>query len=547
MRRILLLTLVSLSASSLLAQNAPTSQPARERAAGRPASIRQVSLEEAITMADRSSETLDIARSVVTRARGQQLVARSQFLPQLDANVAYARTLASQFEGFSFGGPDTSTFRSLCTPNLPSSATPAERQAALDQAQTCQAAGGGVDFSSVGFGARNQWTLGLQFSQPVFTGGRNLGTRAAANASRRAADIELTAQRAQLILDVTEAYYNAVLASRLADIAQTTLALSDEVLRQTTRMRQVGSAAEFDLLRAQVARDNQLPVVLRRRSEATIATYRLKQMLELPLDDSLELTTPIDDAPVPTVAGVSAERAAAPDTSAASRSTVREASENVKAQEGLLLAARSARFPTISITSGYQRLFFPINTFPELNDFRENWTIGVSAGVSLFSGGRVSGQVLTAQANLREARAREKQARELAALDARIAVSQLEQAEASWRASQGTAEQARRAYTIDQVRYREGISTQTDLTQSQLLVEQAMVNRAVAARDLAVARMRLALLKDLPLTPPGAGAGTGTDMGAGATGAPGAASQPAPQPPRTTTTSASSTSGSFQQ
>jgi outer membrane protein len=541
MRKVLLVAVVSLSGSSLLAQASPTSEVRR------PTSVRQVSLEEAITLADRSSETLDIARASVTRARGQQLVARSQFLPQLDASVGYARTLASQFEGFSFGGPDTNTFQSLCTPNVPANATPAERQAAIDQARTCPAAGGGPDFSSVGFGAKNQWTVGLQFSQPVFTGGRNLGTRAAANAGRRAADIELIAQRAQLILDVTQAYYNAVLASRLVEIARTTLAQNDEVLRQTTRARQVGSAAEFDLLRAQVARDNQVPVVLRRRSDAIVANLQLKQLLELPLEDSLVLTTPIDDAPVPTVARVTAETVAEADTSVGNRSTVREANENVKAQEGLLRVARAERYPTIAITSGYQRLFFPTSTFPAVNDYRENWTIGVSAGVSLFSGGRVSGQVLTAQANVREARAREKQARELAALDARIALSQLEQAEATWRASQGTAEQARRAYTIDQVRYREGISTQTDLTQSQLLVEQAMVNRAVAARDLAVARMRLALLKDLPLTTPGAGAGAGFDAGAGGAGAGSAMPQPAPQQPRTTTTSASSTSGSFQQ
>ena len=534
MRRIFLAAVVSLVATNLAAQD--QTRPAS--AAPRQPTLRQVSLEEAISLADRSSETVEIARAAVARAQGQQRVARSQFLPQLNGSVAYARTLASQFEGFSFGGPDTNTFRSVCTPNIDPSATPAERQAAIDQARTCPAAGGGPDFSSVGFGAKNQWTFGLQFSQPVFTGGRNLGSRNAANAGRRAADIELTAQRAQLILDVTEQYYNTVLASRLVEIAQTTLAWNDEVLRQTTRARQVGSAAEFDLLRATVARDNQVPVLLRRRSDAIVATLRLKQMLELPLDDSLQLTTSIDEALVPNVASVSAERTAAPDTAADSRATVREASENVKAQEGLLRVARSERFPTISITSGYQRLFFPLNTFPQFNDYRENWTIGVSAGVSLFSGGRVSGQVLTAQANLREARARQKQARELAALDSRIALSQLEQAEATWRASQGTAEQARRAYTIDQVRYREGISTQTDLTQSQLLVEQAMVNRAVAARDLAVARMRLALLKDLPISTSGFGA-------APAAGATMLLSPPAPQQP--STPRAASATGSNQQ
>jgi outer membrane protein TolC len=87
----------------------------------------------------------------------------------------------------------------------------------------------------------------------------------------------------------------------------------------------------------------------------------------------------------------------------------------------------------------------------------------------------------------------------VAALDARVALSALEQAQATWAASAGTAQQAARAYSIDQIRYREGISTQTDLSQSRLLLEQALANRAQAARDLAVARVRLALLRDLPI------------------------------------------------
>ncbi len=532
MRRIFALTTLLLAASTLPAQND----------AARATPVRQISLEDAIRIADRSSEAIEIARAAVTRANGQQRIARSTFLPQLDASASYARTLASQFEGFSFGGPDTNTFRSVCTPNIPATATPAERQAALDQARTCQAAAGGPDFGSVGFGALNQWTIGLQFSQNVFTGGRASGQRMAANAGRTAADIELTAQRAQNILDVTLAYYNTVLASRLAEIADATLSMSDDVLRHTTRARQVGSSSEFELLRAQVSRDNQVPVMLQRRSDRTIALLRLKQLLEIPLDDSLELTTSIDEAPASTI--TTAEGAldvARPvaDTSADMRATVREASENVKAQEGLLRAARADRWPTLAVTSGYQRLFFPAGVAPDLTDYRENWTIGMSARVSLLSGGRTSGSTLVAQANLREARARLQQAREFAALDSRIALSQLAQAEATWRASQGTAEQARRAYSIDQIRYREGISTQTELAQSQLLVEQAMVNRAVAARDLAVARMRLALLKDLPLN--ASGSATGANTGA----APSTMPLP-PQQPRTTG-AAAPTSGSIQQ
>ena len=317
-----------------------------------------------------------------------------------------------------------------------------------------------------------------------------------------------------------------MLADRLVEIADTTLAQTNELLRQTTLARRVGNTSEFDLLRATVSRDNQRPVVIQRRGDRDIAYLRLKQLLNLPLDEPVSLTTPIDEpATVTRViaanAGTQTEAMAslaanatidtlaplpAIDTLTATRASVRQSEENVSAQEGLLTVARADRLPTLAITSTYQRLFFPNSITPNLSQYSENWTIGGSLGISLFSGGRVSGQIEVAQANLDEARARLQSSRELAALDTRVALNQLAQAEAAFVASRGTAGQARRAYRIDQIRFREGISTQTDLTQSRLLLEQAEANQALTARDLAVARARVVLLHDLPINTTALGA-----------------------------------------
>jgi hypothetical protein len=117
----------------------------------------------------------------------------------------------------------------------------------------------------------------------------------------------------------------------------------------------------------------------------------------------------------------------------------------------------------------------------------------------LFTGWRIRGDELVARANVDEARLRLRQTTELAALDAQSSLASLAEAEAAWAASAGTAEQAARAYTIAEVRYREGISTQVELSESRILLQQAQANRALAARDLQVARVRLALLRDLPL------------------------------------------------
>jgi len=491
-----------------------------------PAPRRALTLDEAIRLAAKESEQLQIARAGIRRAGGQLRQARSGYLPQLNSNLQYGRALRSQFSALaSGGGPDTSTTpkpQSLCSPPLPANPTPAERAAALAAATTCPSAQG-IDFSRVGFGARNSWTLGLSFSQNVFTGGRLRGLNAAASANERSARIELTSQRAQLALDVTQAYFDAVLADRLVQVADTSLAQTDELLRQTTVARQVGNTSEFELLRATVTRDNQRPVVIQRRGDRDVAYFRLKQLLNLPLDQPLSLVTPIEQpetitriiaANATTLPAVGQVTRAAYDTTAPlptadtvtdDRAPVRESAEALRAQEGQLRVARADRLPSLAITSNYQRLFFPSQFFPTLSQFSENWNVGGSITLPLFTGGRITGNIDVAQANLEQARAQLQQAKELAALDTRVAFNQLQQAEAAFNASRGTAAQAQRAYAIDQIRYREGISTQTDLLQSRLLMEQAAVNQATSARDLAVARARIVLLRDLPINVQGVG------------------------------------------
>ena len=475
-----------------------------------------LSLDDAIRVAARESEALTIARAGIARTSGQIKQARSQYYPQLNSSLAYSRTLRSQFSALSGGATTkdssaTPAPQSVCAPRIAATATAAERAAALAQAQTC-AAVQGIDFSKVGFGARNQYTFGLALSQSVYSGGRVAGQTDAAEAQRRSAQIDLGSQRAQLALDVTQAYFDAVLADRLVVIADTSLAQTEELLRQTRVARQVGNQSEFDLLRATVSRDNQRPVLITRRGDRDVAYLRLKQLLNMPLDMPLQLTTPLDEPSAITsiiARGAGSDEAngvAASDTTVGRRAPVRESEEAVRAQEGQLKSARADLRPSLSITSNYQRLFFPSNLFPSINQYSENWTVGGSLSLSLFNGGRVSGQVEVARANLDEARARLQQSKELASLDTRVALNQLQSAEASFQASRGTAQQAQRAYGIDQLRYKEGISTQTDLTQSRLLLEQAVANQAQSARDLAVARARIALIRDLPINTAALGA-----------------------------------------
>ena len=469
-----------------------------------------LTLEEAVRTAESQSEAIRIARAGVQRAQGQQYQARSQRFPQLNGSASYTRTLASQFSSAGGSAPAVDTTKPKPPPSpcdqylLGPTATTAERLAGLEDASRCALGSNPFSsFGSLGFGAKNQYNLGLSLSQNLFAGGRIQAQNAVANAGRRSAEIELAAQRAQLRLDVTQEYFDAALADRLVALAESSAVQTENVLKQTQLARTVGNVSEFELLRAQVSAANQRPIVIQRQSDREVAYLRLKQLLNIPLESLVQLTTAVDDV---TAINSALEAAGLADTSATDRATVREAAAAIDAQRGLLKVAKAQRFPTLALTSAYGKVAFPLTNFPQSGDFRTNWTIGLASQIPLFTGGRIKGEQLVAEANVREAQARYDQVREFAALDSRVTLSNLSQARSAWLASLGTAEQANRAYSIAEVRYKEGISTQLELNDARILLEQAVTNRALAARNLQVARVKLALLPDLPLQTTGASA-----------------------------------------
>ncbi len=465
-----------------------------------------LSLPDALDLARQSSETVELARTGLRRSEGQLFQARSGYFPQLSGSASYTRTLASQFSSLQSDSPDTTTAPASCErfradPTMPIGA----RVDSLESAVECLSSVNPFSaFSDLPFGRENQYSFGLQLSQNLFTGGRLSGQNRAAQATRRASEIGVTAAEAALTLDVTRAYLDAILADRLLDIARASLGQADSTYEQVRLGAEVGTQAEFDLLRAQVARDNQRPVVIQRAAARDIAYLRLRQLLNLPTERPVELASRLDDSTAAPIPGVPMELEAA-DTALQQRAPVQQAEAAVAAREGLLKAARAQHFPSLTLTSQYAQLAYPSSAFPGAGDFVTDWTVAVALQLPIFTGGRIHGDVMVARANLDEARQRLSLTRKAAQLDAFTASSNLAAARATWEASRGTVEQARRAWSIAQIRYREGISTQLELNDARLQLQQAEANRAQATRDLQVARVRAALLPDLPLAQAGDG------------------------------------------
>ena len=474
------------------------------RAQPQPASggraVRMLSLDEAITVAGRQSESVRVAEAGVLRARGQFYQARSQALPQVNATGSYQKQLQSQFKALAGSAPAPDPNAppapvALCSPYIPTGATPEQRAAALAQSQSCAQADGFGSITRV-FANPNTIVLGLSGSQALFNGGRIVAGVRAAEAGRRSADIGVTAARTQATLDVAQAYFDAVLTDRLVAISESSLVQTERAFRQTAIGREVGNVSEFDLLRAQVSRDNQRPLLIqargaaRRRLPAPPPAARPAARRAARADDRRSPRAALGDrraSRAPQAAGRRARRrrpagprarrgatrvatgqrhatprfahrdrrpgrgarrrsracaarstapSRPPTRAARARASARQTRENVTAQRNLLRVARAQRLPSLQLSTNYQRFAYPRATASRCrrrstSSSQLDRSLGVS--VPILTGGRIRGDQLIAQANLREAEQSARQVEELAALDARLAITQLEQAEAALR------------------------------------------------------------------------------------------------------------------
>ena len=402
-----------------------------------------LSVDDVMARAAEASDDADASQAAVFRAVAEKRRALSEWLPQVNGIASYDRTIATIYDDEQLEG------------------TP--------------------------FGQRNAYALSLSVVENLFAGFASTSRRKAALANMTSAQVGLAQARAQAVYDCVQAYYDALLAAELESIASATYAQADAVLQSLEASYGQGNSSEFDFLRAKVARDTQQPAVVRARVDRDVALLRLKQLLNIPDEQSVTLTSALE-----------ATQTTPPELDPATRAPVRQANALLDAQLATLERVKSQHYPRLDANFQYARLAFP-GGLPGWNDFSTNWTVGLALSVNLFSGLRISGDIAYAKADVHEARARLRQTQERSRLDTFDALQQLEAARVTLDAASGTITQAQRTYDIATTRFAQGISTQLELNDARLQLQTAKTNRAQAARDVQVAATRVALLPLLPI------------------------------------------------
>jgi outer membrane protein len=289
--------------------------------------------------------------------------------------------------------------------------------------------------------------------------------------------------RHQLGYQAIQSFYGVLLLRSSTDVAREEISALEEALRIAERKFSAGSATKFDVLTTQVRLANARNHLTDTLSLREKQENGLRQLLGRGLEAPLELTGDFDadTPPIPESAAIADGLTNRPEMKLA-----QDAEHTARLR---LDAADRGNRPTLDaqVTGGMEN-----GVVPNLYDNRGYVTAGLALEVPIFTGRRVLGDRMEADAGVRSAQAREREMNDTIATDVADAYSDFNAAKSRLANSDTLVEQAREALALAQTRYANGVITNFELLDAQSALRSSELSRLQARYDCVLARQAIA-------------------------------------------------------
>lgn len=302
----------------------------------------------------------------------------------------------------------------------------------------------------------------------------------AARLARQLGGADLKRAQQQIALETVQAYNALLFAGEQLRVQRNALGQKERHLELTRNRRAAGVATELDVLRAQVAVENQRAEVTRAEGGIELAQAQLNALMLRPMDspittsDTLKYTSAdyfVEDV-------IREALVTRPDLDVA---------EYTRAvREQLVGLAKAEHRPSFEFVGNYGRSTRKPSNFLD-SDFSK-WTAAVNVKIPLFDGNRTAGKVAQAEAEVAKALQDKAALQNKIRLEAVNVLVKLNVASRLIRAAQMNVEQATRALEMTQANYRYGAATPLDITDAESALVQAEMTLAQALQQHADAR-----------------------------------------------------------
>ncbi|MCS6777964.1 MAG: TolC family protein [Chloroherpetonaceae bacterium] len=478
-----------------------------------PAALRKrpLTIQDAVAIALATNRTLALAGEALLRAQGRTLETRSAFNPTLAATLTYLRL--NQANSIEF--PDVNN--------------PGQTQV-------------------IPLLNDSQRQIGVQATLPIDLAGLLRAANDQARFQEVALRLDINRVRNQIVLDVKTAFYDALRAQALVEVAEANLRNTVARYEEADKKLRAGTVARFDVIRAQTDIAQAQQQWIQARNTLSLSLAALNNAMGIDINTPITLTAegavetppgvapPGSTIPAPPITGLAlpsglqlavAGKQGTPDKSAppadatalspadrivaadplpgdelfetlrdealALRPEIMQADANIAAaKKGIVLARRSV-LPSFGLS-------WNLNYAPDTAGFAPiitTWQAVAQVTIPLYDGGLARARSRQARADVATAETNRRAVVDQIVLEVRQAYLNLLQARDRVAVANQALAQAQEAFRLARVRYEAGVtavagvSPQIELSDAQTALVQAQSNQINALYDYNNARARL--------------------------------------------------------
>jgi outer membrane protein len=308
----------------------------------------------------------------------------------------------------------------------------------------------------------------LTLSLPIVTGGSRWFNYVIQRKIKKSLAEELQGKEEETVLNAMQAYYGIILSNELAKVTEDAVTVAKQNALQVQRFYDAGTATELDYQRAKAQYSSTLPLLESATANSKLSVQRLKSLLDIPLTDSLVVVDSLDRSDfLNEYATMSLERLKA--LSRQNRNDMKALEyqqEAVKSGEHLALAQFS---PSVTLVGSVDHAAPVENARVKWSDYIRSKSVTLSLSWPLFEGGKRLLDYQTAKLKSDQMDLLVKQARSGIELDVEQSYYNFIETSKSLQSLKDALDQYSESLRISNVLYSQGMSSQLDVLNAQLL------------------------------------------------------------------------------
>ncbi len=435
-------------------------------------------LNQAILTALQRNPALLNAEQEIKRTRGVIIQVRAQVLPQVTARGNF-EWIDPHLQGARIFGP--STTGTTTTPGTTTGGAASLIEALPSQVREVQTPLAAPSPTPAIISTAEQsdvsYTISVLGTQLIFNGtswpqirGTFFQRDSAYFAFRNILD--------QLIAIVKTQFYQIVVNRELVSVNEQSVHLLEAQLKDQQNRFEAGTVPRFNVLQAEVALYNQLPLLITAQNNLRIAKIVLAKTLGLDFQPRRGESPPLEVVGEMPYIPRTISLANAIELGKERRPFLKQARANVLNQKEQVRAAAGQWLPTITTTGGGEWISSPTNS--SWHDISKGWIAQVQGSLPIWDSGAIAGQVIQQRALLFEAKNTYDDDVRQVELEVQTAYSNLQQNQELIKSQEKNVEQAEEALRLAKARLDAGAGTQLDVLNAQVQLLTAQSTRLQA-------------------------------------------------------------------